>query len=107
PGTHLVLYELAEGALSPTAHAALPVAVAGALRAVSTHPSELVGRVFATAKMMAVSPIATSPLTLPFAYPGAGSALAAIAVPLMGSTGVRGVFYACGPESVLSEAEAR
>ncbi|MBL8957746.1 MAG: PAS domain-containing sensor histidine kinase, partial [Myxococcaceae bacterium] len=33
--------------------------------------------------------------------------LAAVAVPLSGSAGMRGVFYACGPESVLSEAEAR
>ncbi|MBK7858980.1 MAG: GAF domain-containing protein [Archangiaceae bacterium] len=106
PGSHMVLYELEGQHLVPTAHAALSPGLAAALRPLSNHPSELVGRVATSGRMMALSPIAQSPLVLPFAYPLAG-ALAAIAVPLMGSSGVRGVFYACGPESVLSESEAR
>jgi len=107
PGTHLVMYERAgDSTLQPTAHAGLTAALASALRPLSSHPSELVGRVFSAGRMLAVSPLSASPLVMPFAYPPA-PALAAVAVPLSGSSGMRGVFYACGPESVLSEAEAR
>ncbi len=107
PSTHFVLYELDDKRqLAPTAHAGLPQMLLGALRPLSKHPSELVGRCFVTGRMMAVSPTTSSALVLPFAYPQSGP-LAAIVVPLMGSAGLRGVFYACGPDSVLQESEAR
>src|SRR5581483_2032532 len=92
--------------LTPTAHAGLSPMLLTALRPLAHHPSELIGRCFVTGRMMAVSPITSSPLVLPFAYPQS-QPLAAIAVPLIGSAGLRGVFYACGPESVLQESEAR
>ncbi len=107
PGTHFVLYERgADGTLQPTAHAGLPLSLASGLRPLLSHASELVGRVLSAGQMMAVSPLSHSPLVMPFAYPPYPP-LAAVAIPLNGSSGVRGVFYACGPESVLAEAEAR
>ena len=106
PGTHLVLYEWNSRVLSPTAHAGIPHNQRSALRPLPDDTSELIATCFSGKRVLAFSPISASPLEMPFVYP-LTPVLTALAVPVMGGGAVRGVFYACGPESVLQEPETR